>query len=98
MDIVLAMPVAPEQILIGLTMIVCLVGASTAITLKQPFGAVILLIVFTIILWFCFIAPIIISVMPDPSTLPQPWRDTQYTMMHPETWFNITVVWPNGDV
>ena len=89
-DIVLAMPLSLQSLQV-LTLLVLATGLVFAIELRKAHYAILLFLMLFCSFWIIVIQPVIISAIPLLSPV---WQDATYTVTHPETWFNFTVVWP----
>jgi hypothetical protein len=94
MDINIVMPFTGIQFLEGLLFIVMLFGVWISLQLRHPLIAAMFVIMACAFLWFVSIQPALIAAMP--SDIPPNWKEAYNTALHPETWFNITVVFPGG--
>ena len=90
-DIILTMPLTPGQFVVIVLIIFFLIGAPQMFSMGNWIVGSALLITVAALIYAAFVIPAIQTAMPP---LPLPMQNTLYTILHPETWFNITVVWP----
>ena len=93
-DIMLAMPFDIFTTLKILFAFILLISILVFISLRNMFFACLCAIILFITILSLIIPPVLSLVTSSAPPLPPIWQDATYTVTHPETWFNFTVVWP----
>ena len=90
-DIILTMPLTPGQFVVVALINFFSIGAPQMFSMANWIVGSALLITVVALIFAAFVIPAILTTMSPP---PLPMQNTLYTTLHPETWFNIMVVWP----
>ena len=88
-SLVIPMPITENQIGLICIILMIFVTAVLAFYLGATMWGIIYSITFILLFVTCVIVPWIAGSIPSLSLA---WQVAEYSMIHPETWFNITVV------